>query len=73
MFNGKKKVRQVACTPETYKQFMQSWAYRTWGYQVDTWQQIPLSEFLKENLFGAPVEYIPLGAFEANLGSYPYY
>jgi hypothetical protein len=36
--------KTVSTTPASYAKFMESWAYRSYGYVVDHWHQLPLSD-----------------------------
>jgi len=42
--------KTVTTIPASYTKFMNSWAYRSYGYTVDDWRQLPLSDLTNEAL-----------------------
>jgi hypothetical protein len=48
--DGASRKKIVSTTPASYAKFMDSWAYRSYGYAVDHWHQLPLSDLAEGKL-----------------------
>jgi len=62
--DGASRKKTVSTTPASYAKFMNSWAYRSYGYSVDDWCQLPLSDLTNGVLTfpGADITWIKINS-----------